>query len=59
MPFIFSRALTAVLKAKNPTSLTIALNLERSVTEASTCGRSMEISSNSLTRNRAKPAACS
>jgi len=50
---MFSRALIAVLNGENPISFTTELKRLKSVTEASTCGSNMPVSSNSVTLNRA------
>lgn len=49
---ILSKAATADLKGAKDANFTIWLNFFKSVTEASTCGRSMPTSSNSLTLNK-------
>lgn len=59
MLFIFSKADAAVLKGLNAFISTTWLNLFRSGTELSTCGKSIPTSSNSLTLKRPYPAACS
>ena len=56
---ILSRALVPVLKGANAASFTIELNLDKSLVPASTSGNNIPISSNSLTRNKEYPHACS
>lgn len=59
MLFMLSRAFGPLRKAAKATSLMTELNRVTSTTLSSTCACSKPISSNSLTRNKAYPVACS
>ena len=56
---IASNASRAVSNARNADNFTILLNRLRSVTDFSTCGKKVPISSNSVTSKRVYPTACS